>query len=400
MEIKKRFKKIFVLTASFVLMLVFFIGAYNIYKLSQQRNTDGALEAVDGRLQYYEDFVTLVKKDSKGQETIIDSASQGEKIATWHEYLFFSQTSVSEHKKSNKEKISIYSYNLNNNVKELIYDSERDDSDLNPDYLSELAVIGDKLYWAVGQYILQTSLYQKDLNKSENFQKVTSLHYPRLITDGENYIIHGSIGDAGLTLDQYQAFDPNTGQIAPKIELSTESGSGKMFLGFHQGSIVVADCLNNGNIYEEIDVERIYLLDYKNLQERDAVEKSKFPKNANGVTFNQSTGKLAILGDTLKIVDLYLDSDKEISTTEDLSDYYIANWSDENNLCFGKNIITEEGANNLIINLNGTKKEIAERCYGNSIYIKEKNEKDTFLWSLRQIDLPSNFEYTVYKKLR
>jgi hypothetical protein len=172
--------------------------------------------------------ITLKREDSFVFKNI-----RYENIVRWEDCIIFDRGTYDE-------KTEIYYYDLSTNNKSLIYEKDLPKGGMEA-ILSYFDVLEGSLYFSIGGYIQDGTLFQMDLPYTNPPQKIINLPNSKIVEIDNRQFIVGGDGDGCGGYAEYALFDPITQTASPII---TKEGmgcvKGNTILGIYKNTFITS----------------------------------------------------------------------------------------------------------------------------------------------------------------
>jgi hypothetical protein len=225
-----------------------------------------------------------------------------ENIVRWEDYIIFGRGTYDE-------KTEIYYYDLSTNNKSLIYEKDLPKGGMEA-ILSYFDVLEGSLYFSIGGYIQDGTLFQMDLPYTNPPQKIINLPNSKIVEIDNRQFIVGGDGDGCGGYAEYALFDPITQTASPII---TKEGmgcvEGNTTLGIYKNTFITSyhkeqpDGIGVFNhIYTNVKLTQLA----PPYTEQILISELEMPQSIFHVEYVEEQKKLYIIGE--KIYEFYLNT--------------------------------------------------------------------------------------------
>lgn len=248
----------------------------------------------------------LEKKTDNGPEELFAISNIALfNIIRWNNLLIFSDGGQNDNNYPPDIKIKVH--NLDSGVTNIIFDSKENigqfDIQKFPDFLSDLKIVDNTLYFSLGGYLREGAIFWLDLPPVGKPQKLLTIRNGSISKLRNWYFVIGGEGDSCGSERDFYLLD--LAKKTTKFIINSKYGcsegqeslgitnDGKMIMAFHGSSV---DAPSIGRYY---DVTSLNISDLSNKQ--IIISREQMPPNVTTILYSENQNQLLLIGSSLFI---------------------------------------------------------------------------------------------------
>ena len=159
-------------------------------------------------------------------------------------------------------------------------------------------MVGDTLYYLVGGYMRDGSVFYYDLPVSEMKRLELNIHNPSIEKTEGNYFIVGGEGDAGWVMSQYYLLDPSTKTTKKIVAISSNCGLGDWVVNVGKDKVIMARAESSVTLQAcSATADYVYYIDFVSPEVKHIlIPKAMMPKDISDINYDKERNQLHLSG--------------------------------------------------------------------------------------------------------
>ena len=267
----------------------------------------------------YQPALTVLNKVDGEQRTEVLRFEHGLNVAQWQNLLFYVGKSTQNPPAADGSytgiNTDILSYNFETGETKVIGNTNGFEG------ISDIEVIGDKLFVAEAGYFTKEGLLMMNLPPTGSFTQIAEVENVEIFKENDRYWLRGGQGDGCGGYRTFSVLNPESNSVTSVFQSNEGCMEGERLIDRDKdGNFVITNQVNVDNPEAEVwgissVFKSVSILYYPSLEKKQVFGEEQFPKNVLYIGYLDQQNQLLLLSqDTVWIADLGSQQIREVAT--------------------------------------------------------------------------------------